>query len=217
MEPKKTWGRFVLIAGPPILVATLMVIFVPTYRNLAGLFLFTIVSNTVVPMPYEPIMIFMGRLYPPLLAATAAALGNLIACFLDYRAINYAFQNRRLQKVRDSEVYRGAVHYFLKLPFFCILFAAFAPFIPFYIFRVLSPTSGYPLVRYMVAVFLGRLPRYYLFALIGSALIPSKLLATSAIILIACMGLYILVQRHLVAKQKTLGLPPDSPPLKIPL
>ncbi|MCZ6635255.1 MAG: VTT domain-containing protein [bacterium] len=217
MKTKNAWRRFFLIAGPVILAAALIVAFVPAHRNLAGLFLFTIVSNTVVPMPYEPIMIYMGMLHPPFWAALAAALGNLIACFLDYRAINYAFQHRRLQKIRDSEVYRSTVHHFLKLPFLSILVAAFAPFIPFYIFRVLSPTSGYPLRRYMGAVFLGRLPRYYLFAFMGSVLIPSKLLAASAIILIVCVGLYLLVQRHLIAKQKyrsAINLHSDTPPLE---
>ncbi|MDA0711720.1 MAG: hypothetical protein O3B73_16095, partial [bacterium] len=138
-NPAYSWPRFFAIAGPFILVATLVACFVPEYRNLSLLFLFTIVSNSVVPMPYEPIMVVMGAFYAPLLAATVAASGNVIACFLDYKAIQFAFEHRSLQKMQKSDIYQGAVDYFLKAPFVCVAVAAFAPFIPFYIFRVLSP------------------------------------------------------------------------------
>lgn len=198
-----TWRRFALIAGPFIFAAMLIAGLVPEYRNLALLFLFTIASNSVVPMPYEPVMVIMGALYAPLLAATVAACANVIACFLDYKAIRYAFQHKSLQKVQNSDMYQGAVHYFLKAPFLCVLAAAFAPFIPFYIFRVLSPTSDYPLRRYMTAVFLGRWPRYFLFAFLGSALLPVRLLVICALLFLACMGLYLLVRRHLVARGRS--------------
>ena len=90
-----------------MVAAVLIAGFVPEYRNLAFLFLFTIVSNSVVPMPYEPIMVVMGALYAPILAASVAASGNVIACFLDYKAIQFAFQHRLLHKVQNSDMYQG--------------------------------------------------------------------------------------------------------------
>lgn len=200
MTRKTNWRVFLIFAGPFIALAGLIALFDPAYRNLALLFLFTIAANNVIPMPYEPVMIGMGALYPPIIAATVAACGNLAACLIDYEAIGYAFRHRALQQVQRGDMYRGAVHYFLKAPFFCIAFAAFAPFIPFYIFRVLSPTSGYPIRRYMAAVFLGRWPRYYLFAFLGSALLPANLLIACALLLVVCIGLYMLVRHHLIAR-----------------
>jgi membrane protein YqaA with SNARE-associated domain len=205
INPNYTWRRFILFAGPFIIAAMLIAGLVPEYRNLAFLFLFTIVSNSVIPMPYEPIMVLMVALYAPLLAATVAACGNVIACFIDYKAIQFAFQHKSLQKVQKSDMYQGAVHYFLKAPFICVLVAAFAPFIPFYIFRVLSPTSDYPLRRYMTAVFLGRWPRYFLFAFLGSALLPARLLVICALLFLACIGLYLLVRHHLVARGRVVS------------
>lgn len=199
-NPNYTWQRFALFAGPFILVAILIASLIPEYRNLALLFLFTIVSNSVIPMPYEPVMVVMGAFYAPVLAATVATCGNVIACFIDYKAIRFAFKHKSLQKIQNSDLYQGAVHYFLKAPFFCVLFAAFAPFIPFYIFRVLSPTSDYPLRKYMTAVFLGRWPRYFLFAYLGSAMLPARLLIVCALLFLACIGLYLLVRHHLVAR-----------------
>ena len=203
MQTSWKWCKFLIYAGPLILVATFVVFFVPEYKNLALLFLFTIVSNSVVPMPYEPVMVLMGALFPPLLAATIAACGNVLACFFDYEIITRAFRHPKLDRVKQSDMYQGAVHYFLKAPFFSIFIAAFAPFIPFYIFRILSPTSGYPLKRYMTAVFLGRLPRYYIFAFLGSALLPARLLVVCALLLLACVGLYLIVRNHLVARGRS--------------
>ncbi|MGA1196713.1 MAG: VTT domain-containing protein [Candidatus Latescibacterota bacterium] len=210
-----TWRRFALFAGPFILTAILVAGLVPEYRNLALLFLFTIASNNVIPMPYEPVMVVMGALYAPLLAATVAACGNVIACFIDYKAIRYAFQHKSLQKIQNTDMYQGAVHYFLKAPFVCVLIAAFAPFIPFYIFRVLSPTSDYPLRRYMAAVFLGRWPRYFLFAFLGSALLPARLLIICALLFLACIGLYLLVRHHLVARGRMVSAPFESTPFEV--
>lgn len=203
MTLSKNWRRFILYAGPFILLAGGVAFFVPPYRNLSLLFLFTIVSNTVIPMPYEPVMVIMGAMYAPVLAATAAACGNLAACLIDYEAITYAFKHQALQKIQQKDIYQGAVFYFLKAPFLCIVIAAFAPFIPFYIFRVLSPTSGYPLKKYMVAVFVGRWPRYFLFAFMGSALLPARLLLVCAILFLACIGLYLLVRSHLISRART--------------
>ena len=72
------------------------------------------------------------------------------------------------------------------------------PFIPFYIFRVLSPTAGYQLRRYMLAIFVGRLPRYYVFALMGATLGLPTLTITLVTILGVCLILYRRVSRHLV-------------------
>jgi membrane protein YqaA with SNARE-associated domain len=204
MRSSQNWYKFLIYAGPFIACAGFVVYFVPEYRNLALIFLFTIISNSVIPMPYEPVMIIMGALFSPLLVAMVAACGNTIACFLDYEIIVGAFRHPKLQRVRKSDMYQGAVHYFLKAPLLCILIAAFAPFIPFYIFRVLSPTSDYPLKRYMAAVFLGRLPRYYIFAFMGSALLSARLLVICALLLLACVGLYLVVRHHLGARGRAI-------------
>jgi len=200
------WTKFILLAGPFILLASIVAVVSPGYRFLGLLFLWTIVSNNVIPMPYEPVMVAMGAFYHPLLASTVAACGNIVAGFIDYEAIRYAFRLESLKRVKESAVYRGAVYYFLKAPFLSLVVAAFAPFIPFYLFRVLSPTSGYPLKRYMLAVFIGRLPRYYLFAYLGAALLPIPLLMACGVILFVSVVLYLLVRGHL----GIVGLDPGS-------
>ena len=196
----KLWGNYLRTAGVIASGVLLTCVLLPGYRDLALLFFYSIPANSVVPVPHEPAMMWFGRFYDPLLVAVVAAVGTSLACFPDYRVVNFAFRNRRIQKIRSSDAYVDAVGYFLKAPFLCVLVAAFAPFIPFYIFRVLSPSSGYSLRRYTTAVFLGRLPRYYLFALMGTALTVPNLIIVGGGILLVCTYLCTRVKRHMAGR-----------------
>ena len=155
MKMSKGWKRFLCAAVGVFSAAGVAGLLLPDYRDLSLLFFYSIPSNSFIPFPHEPALVYFGRSYHPAVAALAAVAGTMIACFVDYRAVNFAFRNARIRRTRESDVYKGAVYYFLKAPFFAIWFAALVPFIPFYIFRILSPASGYPLHRYVVAVFFG--------------------------------------------------------------
>lgn len=187
MKVSKSWKAFLGAAAGLFTVAGAAAVLLPEYRDLSLLFFYSIPANSFVPFPHEPAMVYLGRSYHPLAVAVAAVAGTLIACFVDYRAINHAFQNPRIKRTRESDVYKGAVHYFMKAPFFAIWFAALVPFIPFYIFRILSPASGYPFQRYLVAVFLGRFPRYFFFALIGNLLNLTNLMLAGGAVFFICV------------------------------
>ncbi len=217
MNLTRNWRRFFLISAALFPMAAFVAVFLPAYTNLIFLFLYSIPGNSFIPIPHEPGMIFFGQFYPPALVAIVAAVATLIPCFLDYQFITFAFQARQFRKIRESDVYQGAVHYFLKAPFVCILLAACVPPIPFYIFRVLSPTSGYPLRRYMLAVFLGRLPRYYFFALMGSALSPPGLILAGGCLLLLCALLCSRVKRHLATRERVVPIPVETGPSESPV
>jgi ribonucleoside-triphosphate reductase len=193
----KDWKKYLAIVVPISLSAIGAGYFVPELRRLVLLFLYSIPANSFVPVPHELGMIYFGQYYAPSLVALVAAAGTVTVCFIDYQAMNFAFGLKHLQRVKESDLYRGAIQYFLKAPFVSLIAAAALPFIPFYIFRVLSPTAGYPLRRYMLAIFIGRLPRYYVFALMGATLnLPTLTVALIAILGI-CWLLYMRVSRHL--------------------
>lgn len=201
----KDWKRYLGIMLPVSTVLLVVAYGVPEWRGLVGLFFYSIPANSFIPIPHEVGMIYFGQYYHPAIVAVVAAFGTCAVCFIDYQAIGGAFRTEKLKTIRDSEVYQGAVYYFLKAPFLCVLFAAAAPFIPFYIFRVLSTTASYPLRRYTLAVFLGRLPRYYVFAILGSALDTSNLAITLVLIVAACALIYTRVRNHLTHKSRSLG------------
>ena len=199
----KPWKKYAAIMLPVSAILIALAVALPEWRGLVYLFFYAIPANSFIPVPHELGMIYFGQYYDPALVAIVAAIGTIAVCFIDYQVVTAAFQIEKLKKVRNSEVYGGAVHYFLKAPFISVLVAAAAPFIPFYIFRVLSPTAGYPLKRYMMAVFLGRLPRYYVFALMGSTLSTPNLAISLALIVITCALLYARVSKHLSNKSQT--------------
>jgi len=192
------WKRYLAIVIPVSLAAISVGVYVPELRQLVLLFFYSIPANSFVPVPHELGMIYFGQYYAPSVVAIVAAAGTVMVCFVDYQAMNFAFGLKHLRRVKESDLYRGAVQYFLKAPFVSLVIAAAAPFIPFYIFRVLSPTAGYPLRKYMLAIFIGRLPRYYVFALMGATLELPNLTIALVLILSVCWFLYRRVSRHLV-------------------
>ncbi len=202
MTVSKNWKAFLGAAAGLFTVAGAAALLLPQYRNLSLLFFYSIPANSFVPFPHEPALVFLGRSYHPLAVAVAAVAGTLIACFVDYRAMNFAFQKPGIRRTRESDVYKGAVHYFMKAPFFAIWFAALVPFIPFYIFRILSPASGYPFQRYLVAVFLGRFPRYFFFALIGNLLNLTNLMLAGGAVFFICVLLGSKVKAAFAARHR---------------
>ena len=198
MHINNGWKNYLAIVVPITLAAITLGLVVPGMRRLVLLFFYSMPANSFVPVPHEIGMIYFGRYYTPSLVALVATAGTVMVCFIDYEAMNFAFGLKHLRRVKEGDVYRGAMQYFLKAPFISLVLAAAMPFIPFYIFRVLSPTAGYPLRKYMLAVFVGRLPRYYVFALMGATLDLQNLTIVLILILSACWVLYRRVSRHLV-------------------
>ncbi len=192
------WKKYLSIVVPISLAAITLGVYMPEMRRLVLLFFYSIPANSFVPVPHELGMIYFGQYYAPSLVALVAAAGTVMVCFVDYQAMNFAFGLKHLRRIKESDAYRGAMQYFLKAPFISLVLAAAMPFIPFYIFRVLSPTAGYSLRKYMLAIFIGRLPRYYVFALMGATLDLPDLSIVLILILSACWLLYRRVSRHLV-------------------
>jgi membrane protein YqaA with SNARE-associated domain len=98
----------------------------------------------------------------------AVALSStLLVEATNYYVIGHLFDLRGLQKIKASPFVNKAVRLFLKAPFPALVFFAFAPII-FYPFRFLTVLAKYPARKYLLAVALGRGPRFFLLALLGS-------------------------------------------------
>ncbi len=191
------WKTFLSVMGVCCAAAAPLALLFPASRPLILLFLYTIPSHSVIPLPHEPAMVLAGKMCDPLIVALVAGAATLISSFLDYETVNFIFDRTRVGDARKHRVYQGCVYYFLKAPFLSLVLAAFAPFIMFYPFRVLSPTSGYPVRRYTLAVFIGRVPRFYLEALLGHALNWTNTILVGVLVLLACWAVLLRVGRHL--------------------
>jgi membrane protein YqaA with SNARE-associated domain len=158
---------------------------------LVGYFWYSIPANSFVYLPHEPAVIYAGAIYIPWIVAVVGGLSTIIASIIDYFVVRKAFEFRRVAPVKQTSLYKMAVRYFYWRPWETIVVFAFTP-LPFYPIRVLAPSSGYPLWKYVSANVTGRVPRYYLLALGGAWVsVPPKYLILIGLFIILAMPLSI--------------------------
>jgi membrane protein YqaA with SNARE-associated domain len=177
---KRTLARKWYLIPVFLLIATLTTVYFyfshPQNLGLVWLFLYIIPSNSFIPFPHEPAIIYYGKIYGPLITTITAVIPTIIACIIDYAILTPIFSHTKLSKLRETKIYQQTVYYFYKAPFLTNMFAAFSP-VPFYPVRILSVASKYSIWKYCLAVTVGRIPRYYFLALFGMVLnIPNWLI-----------------------------------------
>ncbi len=134
------------------------------------IFIYSIPSNTAISVfPHEPVLVYLGRFNTPLLLATAASLGTILAGILDYYVFVPLFSHRALNNLKSTKGYQTAIRRFNYQPFLALTIAAFGP-LPFFIFKFIAFAAFYPLYKFLIAKILGRFPRYYLLAMVGEIL-----------------------------------------------
>ena len=172
-------------------VAAAGLIIVTLEPALAGLYLlglYCIPSNSILPIPHEPGVLYVARFYSPAAIAITATLASAVVAFADYGLVEAAMRHPRIQGARDARMMRWAVRWMTRFPFAIIVAFSLMPLLPISIIRALAPMSGYPLRRYIAALAVGRLPRFYLLALLGQAvLIPTWVLLLVTVATFAMM------------------------------
>ena len=180
--------------------AGLIALSAPGYRGLVVYGLYAIPSHLLVSfLANEPMLFAAARDYPPALVALTGTLGCVVAIVLDYALIGW-FVTRRLVRaeLEDSKVVRIARRVFGKAPFVLILASALLP-VPFYPAKILAIVSDYPLRRFIPALVLGRLPRFWFLAVVGDRLQASNSALGSfgaALALIAGWGIWRTIRRN---------------------
>jgi membrane protein YqaA with SNARE-associated domain len=134
--------------------------------------------NTLVPLPTswivllaasEDVMLFESALLRiavvSILCSTATAMANLN----EYHVLGYFFRARLGDRIRRTHAYRWALRWFDVSPFQTLTLFAFVP-IPVDFIRWLAILRRYPRLRFALAYWLGRLPRYAILAGLSVAL-----------------------------------------------
>ena len=166
----KTWRTGVVFVGVFGVAALVVALLAPSYQSLVWFGFYTAVSNFFIPwLPHEPMVLLYGDLYSPWLVAL---VGGAATCWIElfnYSLLEAVLKVRRLWELTEKRPYKIAERWFNRWPFPVLVFAGATP-IPYAPFRVFSVSSGFPRGRYLLAVFVGRTPRYYLLALTGAAI-----------------------------------------------
>ena len=141
------------------------------------LFLYSIPANTAIsPFPHEPVLFYYGQHANLIMVTIVATTGNLVAGYLDYRVFVPVLNLSRITGYKKYRLYRKASDLFMRYPFSTLAVTSLTP-IPFYPFKFLAFSVHYPLSRYLAAIAVSRLPRYWFLAWVGMAVrIPSWVL-----------------------------------------
>jgi membrane protein YqaA with SNARE-associated domain len=165
---KTEWLMYASFIGVFALTELIVVVLFPTYHSLVWLCFYTAISNFCIPwLPHEPVILLYGNLYNPWLVAV---LGGLATCwmeFFNYQILGLITYIQQVKVFTEKQTYQKAEEYFRKFSFFILIFMSLMP-VPFVPFRVFAVTSSYPLMKYLLAVFIGRTFRYYILAITGA-------------------------------------------------
>jgi membrane protein YqaA with SNARE-associated domain len=158
--------------------------------NLLVLFLYSFPSEFLIAiLPHEPVLIYFGKFFSPAVVTAVGLSSTLLVEVTNYYAIGHLFDMRGFQKIKTSPLVNKAVNLFLKAPFPALVFFAFAPII-FYPFRFLVVLGKYPAWKYILAVALGRAPRFFLLALLGKMVkVPNSALILFTLTLVLTGGI----------------------------
>lgn len=164
------WDGVLRLSGVAALLAIPLTLLVPPAGGMVGFAIVTIWVNgpasPVLPSTYEPILMLMGRLYPPLLVAVVGVAGTIYVEYLNYHLYRRVLQVNALGRVKRGKTVDTVLKYFSKAPFLTVWVCSWSP-LPYWPVRFISPLAGYDVRRHLTATFLGRFPRLWFVAWLG--------------------------------------------------
>lgn len=137
--------------------------------SMLAFFIFMSVATTFFPIPDFPVILNLAGQgwHPAWLIALIGGLGTCVAGLVDYFLVVQASKLKRVEKLLEHRYYRLIEHWFKKIAFLSIVLSGFLVFIPFDPFKLFAATARYNRYKYVAAIFIGRVPRYYLMAVVG--------------------------------------------------
>lgn len=198
---RRHYRRWAIATGAvALLTAGLIALVLPSWRSLVWYFLYAIPAHLMISvLANEPMLFAAAKSASPLAVAVAGTAGCVVAIVLDYALIGWLVNHHLIRtELDDSRGFRTAQRFFGKAPALLILLSALLP-VPFYPVKILAIARDYPLPRFIVALVLGRLPRFYLLALGGQKIqAPNSALvsAAAALALIGGWGLWRTIRRN---------------------
>ena len=156
--------------------------------------------SPILPTLFDPLIIEAGK-HAPALSVTLVALGVYMYMeFVNWYIYAWALSWERMNAVRHNRVVRWGVKRFGRAPLTTIVFFAATP-MPFWAARCLAILHGYPIRRFMAATAVGRFPRFFAYAWLGSTLsIP-----TGALVAVIVGGAIVAIGSRLVKRQPILA------------
>ncbi len=170
-------------------------------KNLWVLFFYSFPSEFLIAtVPHEPAILYFGKFYNPLTVALVAIPSTVLTEMLNYSVFKYITDLKIFRKLQEKKAVKKTIKFFNRAPFLTIWVAGLTP-IPFYPIRFLVVLARYPMMKYTLAVFLSRFPRFLFLAYLGYKIqFPDYLLAALFVLLILAANISIL--RGIIKRKK---------------
>ncbi len=165
------WDGLIRMSGGIGLVGIPLVLLLPATGALVAFALASVwvhgPASPFLPATYEPILFAYGRFYPPVLLALIGTAANLVAEYLNYQLYKELLARRALDRLTNNPRLLKLVALFNRRPFLTTWFISWSP-LPDWTIRILAPLARYPVCPWLAAMGLGRFPRYWLLASLGT-------------------------------------------------
>jgi uncharacterized membrane protein YdjX (TVP38/TMEM64 family) len=171
-----TWDAILRGTGLLGVVAIGLVLWLP---GTAAVVVFVLLSlschgplSPFLPGAYEPILLFYGQLFPPVIVALVGAIASAAAEYLNYHLYRTVLDRSGLDRLLRGDVARPVTKLFARRPFLATWICAWSP-LPDWAARILAAHGGYSIRRYLAAVLAGRIPKFWLLAQLGLHWLPT--------------------------------------------
>jgi len=171
--------------GLSVILATLVVLF-PGARMMIAFFVYTATLNSgLIPFPTMTVAIFLGKSYSPLLVAAVGMSGSAVASVIIYYLVTKLSKRERMSRIESNRLVKNWKALARKSPFLSLVMFNTIP-LPMDPSRFLAIFNRYSVIRYVMAISLGRFVRYFLLATLGEVFrIPNSVLIALTSMLIA--------------------------------
>jgi len=203
---KDKWRVMILSLAAYVMTAIVIICALSFQESLELIFLLTYMTFacTFFPLPTPQIIMDYGGRFDPVLIAIIGAIGTCMAGLIDYTVITYIFKHEKVAKLKQTKIYGYCSWLYNKIAFISLVIAGFTP-IPFEPFRFLAGTTRYNRGKYVLAIFVGRMPRYYLLAKLQGYLHIPRTILIGSILLIS-----IIVMIRVICREFSESRKPDS-------
>jgi uncharacterized membrane protein YdjX (TVP38/TMEM64 family) len=168
---ERRWDLMIWSAGIAALLGIPIVIAFPRAIPLVWLAVLSIPANSplspIIPAAFEPLIMEAAKYEKAIWVTLVALCAYMYMEYLNWHAYAWVLGRRALKGLREQRWIQRSLKYFAFAPFGTVVFFAFTP-MPFWAIRTLAILDGYPIRTFMAATALGRFPRLFAYAWLGS-------------------------------------------------
>ena len=160
--------------------------------------------SPVLPAAYEPVLLAAGQHSPALVLAVVGGFVSTGAEWANYHVYGGLVRSRAGAHLLATGPSVWLRSWFDRRPFLTTWLVIWTP-VPDLAARLLAVHAGYSPVRYLSAVFLARVPRFWLIATVGAMVQPSIWLLVGLVVISIGVGVAARVRKGMVARAGLVG------------